>query len=107
MNSKSEGHASDKPASHGSEKATWRRKSISLPIVLADWVEARSAAGGTSAYIASLIEADRHAQLVRDELSAFGYTDQMAITDAGRSRARQVLERQAASRASRSRQEAA
>jgi hypothetical protein len=85
----------------------WRRKSISLPIPLAEWVDIRAAKGGASAYIARLIEADRHGQLVRDELEEFGYTGDMAVTDAGRARAREALDRHAASRAARSRRKAA
>ena len=85
----------------------WKRKSFSLPTSLAEWVDRRAARGSASAYIAGLIEADRHRALAREELRDFGYTDAMEITDEGRAAARAMLDRQAASRAARRERKAA
>ena len=81
----------------------WKRKTFSLPTSLAEWVDRRAARGGASSYIASLIEADRHRELARQELRDFGYTGDMEITDEGRAAARTLLERHAASRSARER----
>jgi hypothetical protein len=81
----------------------WKRKTFSLPTSLADWVDRRATRGNASSYIAALIEADRHRELARQELRDFGYADDMEITEQGRAKARTVLDRHAASRASRER----
>jgi hypothetical protein len=88
------------------ETDPWRRKTFSLPTSLAEWVE-HKAQGNASAYVASLIEADRHRELAREELRAFGYTGPREITDEGRARARARLDAHAASRATRDRRRAA
>lgn len=82
----------------------WQRKTFSLPTSLADWVDRRAARGEASAYIASLIAADQRRELAAAELRAFGYAGDMAITDEGRAAARELLNRQAASRAARRRE---
>ena len=88
-------------------EAPWSRKTISLPTDLAAWLEQRATPGKASAYVADLIRADRARELARAELRDFGYVDGMEITDAGRERARTVLERHARSRAGRRGQNAA
>jgi hypothetical protein len=80
------------------EGRDWKRKTFSLPTSLADWVDQRATRGSASSYIAGLIEADRTRVLARAELRDFGYVADLEITDAGRARARAVLDRQAASR---------
>jgi hypothetical protein len=85
-------------------KPDWKRKTISLPTSLADWVDRRTTRGGASAYIADLIAADQHRELARAELRDFGYAGDLEITDAGRRTAREILDRQAASRAARRRE---
>jgi hypothetical protein len=82
----------------------WKRKTFSLPTPLAEWVDQRATRGNASAYIAALIEADRHRELARQELRDFGYVDDLEITDEGRAAARDLLDRHAASRAARKRQ---
>ena len=82
----------------------WKRKTFSLPTSLADWVDQRAARGSASSYIAGLIEADRHRENARQELRDFGYVGDLEITDQGRARARDLLDRHAASRAARDRQ---
>jgi hypothetical protein len=89
------------------ETSERRVKSYSLPAELAEYVERKAGRRGASAYISNLIAADRHRDLVRQELAEFGYTGDMEITDEGRARARRRLDRHAASRAARSRQQAA
>jgi hypothetical protein len=86
------------------EGPDWKRKTFSLPTSLVDWVDQRAGRGNASSYIAGLIEADRHRELSRQELSDFGYTGDLEITDEGRSRARVLLERHTASRTARERQ---
>ena len=81
----------------------WKRKTFSLPTSLADWVDQRASRGNASSYIAGLIEADRHRERARQELRDFGYVGDLEITDAGRAKARAVLNRHAASRAARER----
>ena len=79
----------------------WRRKTFSLPTSLADYIEKKAGRGSASAYIAGLIEADRHRETVRQELRDFGYVGPMEVTDEGRARARERLQRHAESRAAR------
>ncbi|MEV4413605.1 hypothetical protein [Catellatospora sp. NPDC049609] len=94
------------PAEHA--EATERRvKSYNLPTELAEYVERKAGRRGASAYISNLIAADRHRDLVRQELAEFGYTGDMEITDEGRARARRRLNRHAASKAARAQQQAA
>jgi hypothetical protein len=88
----------------GGSGSDWKRKTFSLPTSLADWVDQRAARGNASAYIAALIERDRHRELARQELRDFGYVDGLEITDEGRAAARDRLDRQAASRAARGHQ---
>jgi hypothetical protein len=85
------------------EDHDWKRKTFSLPTPLADWVEQRASRGSASSYIAGLIEADRHRALARQELRDFGYAGVMENTDDGRARARTLLDRHAASLATRDR----
>ncbi|GHJ48156.1 hypothetical protein Cs7R123_54980 [Catellatospora sp. TT07R-123] len=89
------------------EPSERRVKSYSLPTDLAEYVERKAGRRGASAYISSLIAADRHRDLVRRELEDFGYTGELAITAEGRAKARRRLDRHAASRAARSVGEAA
>jgi hypothetical protein len=85
----------------------WKRKTFSLPTSLAEWVDRRAARGEASAYIAGLIEADQRRELSRAELRDFGYVDDLEITATGRAVARTLLDRQAASRAARRREQGA
>jgi hypothetical protein len=81
----------------------WKRKTFSLPTSLADWLDQRAPRGSASAYVAALIEADRHRELARQDLRDFGYAGDMEITEQGRAKARSLLDRHAASRAARER----
>jgi hypothetical protein len=85
----------------------WARRTISLPTDLADYLEDQSAPGKASAYVADLLRADRARKQARQELREFGYVGVLEITDEGRERARQTLERHARSRAGRRGQSAA
>jgi len=85
----------------------WARRTISLPIDLADYLENQSSPGRASAYVADLLRADRDKKLARQELRDFGYVGELEITDEGRGRAREVLDRHARNRAGRRGQHAA
>ena len=87
----------------GDPEPEWKRKTFSLPTSLANWVDQRASRGNASSYIAGLIEADRHREQARQELRDFGYVGDLEVTDAGRAKARAVLNRHAASRAARER----
>jgi hypothetical protein len=100
----SSGMNEDTVDAQSDDKPDWKRKTISLPTSLADWVDRRTTRGGVSAYIADLIAADQHRELARAELRDFGYTGELEITDVGRQAARGLLDRQTASRASRRRE---
>ncbi len=89
------------------ESPDWKRKTFSLPTSLAEWVDLRATRGNASSYIASLIEADRSRMLAREELRVFGYSGALEVTDEGRTRARAILDRHAASRKRRAGQNAA
>ncbi|MEV4411552.1 hypothetical protein [Catellatospora sp. NPDC049609] len=67
------------------------RTSITMPINLAEYAQARSG-GNFSAYLTSLVERDRRREVAQQRLAEFGYVDDMAPTEEGRARARARLE---------------
>ncbi len=82
------------------------KTSISLPAELAEYAR-RRASGNTSAYIAGLIERDKHNESVRNKLEDHGYVGPLAITEAGKDRMRERLARASRSRAQRRENDAA
>jgi hypothetical protein len=89
------------------ESGAWKRKTFSLPTSIAEYLDHKAPKGGASAYVAKLIEADRHRELAREELASFGYAGDLEITDEGRASARARLDSHKANRAARDRRNAA
>jgi hypothetical protein len=87
--------------SERTDKVDRERTSVSLPVDLAEYARAKGD-GNTSAYLAGLIERDRHLDELRAMFVEHGYTGDMAITEAGvaamRARLNEVRTRRAASR---------